>query len=63
MNIGIRRGKITKKSFMYIPVECDSVSLKRAGKGSISKENTNLTPIQKQAMNEFNNIVKSAFGK
>jgi len=63
MNIGIRRGKINKKSFMYIPVECDSISLKRAGKGSISQENKNLTPLQKQAMNEFDKIIKEAFGK
>jgi len=63
MEIGIKRVKITKKSFMFIPVECGSISFRKVGGSNIYKENKDLTPLQRQAMNEFDKIVKNAFIK
>ena len=61
MKIGIRRAKIAKKSFMFIPVECGSISFRKVGKSNIYRENKDLTPLQRQAMNEFDKIKKKCF--
>lgn len=58
MKRGIKRVRIVRNSFLKDPTNNKGIYLKRSGKGSISKENQNLTPKQIEYIEEFDSFLK-----